>query len=342
MNLAAAALLGIDGGRVVGLPFRGYVEKEDRRAFADHLHFCAVGAGPVCSELRLRGRDRQRIPAQVFSAAAHLGRRGPSYRTALIDVADLRRPAESTPVSARNEAAPRNGGEAEDRFLAVLSHELRNQLMPIQIGVQILERAEPGSKSFRDAREVLARQVRRSSELIDDLLDLSRIGSGKMEIRRRVTELADLVRAAVDDHRAVFERHGIRLAALCVQSLLAEVDPVRITQVLANLLSNAAKFARPGGVASVSLVESGGYAVLTVRDSGVGIAPEVLPRVFDAFVQAESSSGRQAGLGLGLAIVKSIVELHEGTVTARSEGLGRGTELVVRLPLVERGSRRPW
>jgi CheY-like chemotaxis protein len=180
----------------------------------------------------------------------------------------------------------------------------------------------------------MGRQVRQMVRLVDDLLDLSRIMQGKLELRRERVELAALVSDAVQTARPVIEAKGHELTVtLPAGPVVLEADPIRLAQAITNLLNNAAKYSEPGGRIALSAVREGDEVVLGVRDTGVGIAPEMLPRIFELFTQeGRSADLSQGGLGVGLALVKSLVEMHGGVVQARSEGLGRGSEFIVRLP----------
>jgi signal transduction histidine kinase len=183
------------------------------------------------------------------------------------------------------------------------------------------------------ARELIERQVKHMTHLVDDLLDVAGVTSGRFALRREVLDLAALVRSAVEDVRAAVERTGLRLEIDAPAPVWVEGDPTRLAQVVGNLLSNAGKFTDPGGSVTVKVTAAGGHAVLSVRDTGIGIAPELLPQLFQAFAQGERHPERsRGGLGLGLALVHGLVKLHGGTVEAPSEGPGRGAELTVRLP----------
>jgi two-component system CheB/CheR fusion protein len=231
--------------------------------------------------------------------------------------------------------ALREADRRKDQFLAVLSHELRNPLAPIRNSIWLLDRFPPGSRQATLAREVIGRQTGHLARIVDDLLDVTRISKGKIELRRAHLELGELVRRACDDHRTLFQDHGIELRVEAPGPAWVDADATRITQVIGNLLQNAAKFGRRGGTVVVELAEAGGDALIRVRDDGAGISPDLLPRLFEPFVQAEDDLARsRGGLGLGLALAKSLAELHGGSIGARSDGPGRGSEFVVRLPLV--------
>jgi two-component system CheB/CheR fusion protein len=223
----------------------------------------------------------------------------------------------------------------KNEFLAVLSHELRNPLAPITNSLYILDHAEPGGDQASRAKQTIGRQVTQLSNLVNDLLDVTRIARNKVRLQNERLELNDLVRRAVEDNRSHFERAGIRLElAEAPRPVVMVADGTRVAQVVGNLLHNAAKFTLRGGYTRVSISSEDGQAVVRVQDNGVGISSENLARLFQPFMQAEHTLDRsKGGLGLGLALVKGLVELHGGTVSAHSEGLGKGTEFIVRFPL---------
>lgn len=221
---------------------------------------------------------------------------------------------------------------AKDEFLAMLGHELRNPLAPIHTALQLMRlRGDGGAER---ERAVIERQVTHLTRLVDDLLDVARIARGKVDLKRERVELAEVVAKAIETVSPLLEQ---RTHALTVdvprRGLAVDGDPVRLAQVVSNLLSNAAKYTDPGGNVSISAELCEGDVVLRVRDTGVGLSAELLPNVFELFVQGPQSLDRsQGGLGLGLTIVRSLVALHGGRVDASSEGPGRGSEFVVRLP----------
>lgn len=223
----------------------------------------------------------------------------------------------------------------KDEFLGILSHELRNPLAPIRNALHVLAHREEDAGRAAQARTIVERQVAHLSRLVDDLLDVTRISSGRVQLHRRVLDLAALARETVDDHRIACDSAGVQVTVhLPEQPVLIEGDATRLAQVLGNLLANSTKFTPRGGTIAVEVErDAAGVAVMRVRDTGEGIDAELLPRVFDAFAQAERTLARtRGGLGLGLTVVKGLVELHGGTVTASSAGHGAGTEVVVRLP----------
>jgi PAS domain S-box-containing protein len=228
----------------------------------------------------------------------------------------------------------READRRKNEFLAMLAHELRNPLAPVQNAMPIVQMRAASDPVLVTTATMITRQVTHMVRLVDDLLDVSRLVSGKIELRKECADLVGLVNQAVEMSRPYFEkrRHTLHLA-LPSHSVPVEGDGVRLTQVVTNLLNNAAKFTPDGGVIWVT-VEQGDGARVRVRDNGPGISHRMLPLVFDVFVQGERSLDRaQGGLGIGLTLVKRLVELHGGAVEARSDGIGRGSEFIVTLPL---------
>jgi PAS domain S-box-containing protein len=224
----------------------------------------------------------------------------------------------------------------KDEFLAMLSHELRNPISPILNAMHLLRDQGDEDEGRREARSVIERQVGQLSRLVDDLLEVSRITEGKIHIRTVAVDMREIVGRSVESARPLFDRRRhILTVTMPSEPLMVEADPTRMEQVIVNLLNNAAKYTDEGGRVGLGIERDGEAAVLRVRDTGVGIAPDLLPHVFDLFTQADRSLDRsQGGLGVGLALVKRLVELHNGTVEARSDGIGRGSEFIVRLPVL--------
>jgi PAS domain S-box-containing protein len=222
----------------------------------------------------------------------------------------------------------------KDEFLAMLAHELRNPLAPIPNAIQVLEDFSPADADLQWARDVVERQVRHLTRMVDDLLDVSRINRGKIDLRKERIKLAQVVADAVEIARPYIEARGHKLTvSQPPEPLWLEADPTRLAQVVANLLNNAAKYTEKGGQIWLTTDKEGEEAVLRVRDTGVGIAPEKLPQVFELFTQLNRSLDRsQGGLGIGLTLARRLVEMHGGSIRGRSDGPGQGSEFVVRLP----------
>jgi signal transduction histidine kinase/CheY-like chemotaxis protein len=224
-------------------------------------------------------------------------------------------------------------GRAKDEFLAMLGHELRNPLSPIVTALQLMKlRGDTGTSR---EQQVIQRQLDHVIRLVDDLLDVSRITRGKIELRRETVEIAAIIGQAVEMASMLLEQRAHRLSVeVEKQGLLWEGDPVRLAQVVANLLTNAARYTPHGGDIRIACRREDGELVLSVRDNGAGIPAELLPRIFDLFIQGKRNVDRAAGgLGLGLTLVKTLVNLHGGTVSAQSDGPGTGSEFVIRLPV---------
>jgi signal transduction histidine kinase/integral membrane sensor domain MASE1/CheY-like chemotaxis protein len=233
-----------------------------------------------------------------------------------------------------SEAELRQANEAKDQFLALLAHELRNPLAPIRNALEILRTGKTDPPAAGQMHEMMERQTAHMVRLVDDLLDVSRITRGKIELRREKVDLRTAVERVVDTVRPLLDErgHDLRLS-LPPEPIVLEADPTRLEQILSNLLINAAKYTPGPGTIDFSTARDGAQAVICVRDSGIGIRPEMLDRIFELFAQADRLPERvQEGLGIGLTLVRSLAQLHGGTVTAASAGPGRGSEFVVRLP----------
>ena len=225
----------------------------------------------------------------------------------------------------------------KDEFLAVLAHELRNPLAPIKTGLDVLRRTGLQGNSER-MLEIMGRQISHLVGLVDDLLDISQISAGKITIRSERILLSDSIHEAIDMTRDLIAENELDLQLnLPEEPIYIDADPLRITQVFVNIITNAAKYTDKGGRIEISAEVRGSDVFVTVADTGIGISKEMLPKVFDVFMQAPQSPCRpQAGLGIGLALVRRILALHGGSIEAFSEGAGRGSQFVIRLPLSER------
>jgi len=234
------------------------------------------------------------------------------------------------------EAALHDADRRKDDFLATLAHELRNPLAPIRLAARAFVSQQIDSEERRTSAAIIERQVRTMAALLDDLLDVSRITRGRLELKRRRVTLTSVIDAAVETARPLIEarRHAFSIT-LPDAAPEIEVDPLRLSQVLANLLTNAAKYTDPGGVIELKVERREAQIAIFVRDSGIGLSPDALTHVFEMFSQVDAVIDRsQGGLGIGLALVKGLVELHGGSVHAQSDGLGRGAEFCVFLPQI--------
>ena len=255
-------------------------------------------------------------------------------------IAEVTQASQSVNETAALLAARRCELEAADRaknaFLAVLAHELRNPLAPIRNCVQILNQAEPGSESARSAASVIDRQSAHLTRLVDDLLDVTRIDHGKIELRKELLDLRELLQSTVQDARGLVEKAGLGLTLEVPPApVLANCDRIRLGQIVGNLLHNATKFTPRGGHITIRLAQDDSLAVVEVSDNGSGISPDHLEQIFELFAQEHpSGAGGNTGLGIGLALARKLVKLHGGTLKAMSAGPGQGSTFRVELPAV--------
>lgn len=240
-------------------------------------------------------------------------------------------------VNARLYEEIEQADQQKNRFLSMLAHELRNPLAPIRSAVDVLRLCGDSPSDIEWARDVIDRQVNHLIRLVDDLLDISRITLGKIRLQMEAVNAADLVTAAVEISGPLIEKSRHQLSvSLPEEPVALFADRARLTQVLANLLNNAAKYTPAGGLVALSLEQEGEEAVFRVRDTGIGIPPNMLDRVFDMFIQIDSGLDRaHGGLGIGLTLVRELVTMHQGSISVTSEGPGKGSEFVVRVPVAE-------
>jgi signal transduction histidine kinase len=234
----------------------------------------------------------------------------------------------------RAEQRLRDENHRKDEFLAMLAHELRNPLAPIVTGARLLEMSAHDEGKVRHAARIITRQAAHMTELVDDLLDVSRVTRGLIELEQDDIDLHLVLSHAIEQARPLLDARGHRFeTALCSEPVLVHGDRTRLIQTISNLLNNAAKYTPPGGQIALAASTSENSVEISVTDTGIGIAPALLPKVFDLFSQGERTPDRsQGGLGLGLALVKSIVAMHGGEVAARSDGTGKGSTFVITLP----------
>jgi PAS domain S-box-containing protein len=337
INLAAARLFGLERGRLIGFPMVTRVAPPDRRRFLDYLLECRSGAQAPCMELTL-GMAGQGTPVQLLSKAGDTAGSGGSVLMALVDLTareaaalEQRRIEDERNRVAHAHEITRAESAAKDRFIAVLSHELRNPLAPILFTLETLERSGLPDR-IAPALAIIRRSVDLEVRLIDDLLDVSRIAHGKLRIERRVVSLHDVVTDVV---ASTVDLARTRLVtALDATNDRVQGDPTRLRQVVSNLLSNALRNTPPGGRITIATRTDGDDIVLSVSDSGRGIEPALLARIFEPFDQLDATGSVRGGLGLGLAICRGLVEAHGGRIDAASEGPGRGAVFTVRLTTV--------
>jgi signal transduction histidine kinase/ActR/RegA family two-component response regulator/CHASE3 domain sensor protein len=287
-----------------------------------------VRIGEFAAELRDRNQQLQAQNEEIQAQTEELVAQGDEIRRHNDELGAAKE------ALAAKAAALEEVDRRKNEFLATLGHELRNPLAAVATAGSLLEAEARDGRVLRRAG-VIARQVRNLRRLVDDLLDLSRINHGKVELRRESTDVAAAIEGAVHSMRGDADAKGQTIAFRCgADALHVDADPVRLDQVISNLLRNAIKYTPERGTITVAAGADGGEAVIRVGDTGMGISPDLLPRIFEPFIQGTHSEGGEQGLGLGLALVRRLVELHGGTVAALSEGEGTGTVFVVRLPLV--------
>jgi CheY-like chemotaxis protein len=228
----------------------------------------------------------------------------------------------------------------KDEFIATLSHELRNPLAPIRAAAKVIASSDAEPSQLQRAQFIIERQVKHMALLLDDLLDIARITQGKLQIKKVRVALSDIVDSAVEAVRPAIKDKSHQLSlSLPSEPVLLDADPLRLSQVLSNLLMNAAKYSDAGSQIVLVCTVHDEMLSLLVKDNGIGIAPESISGIFEMFSQVDGQTGRSdGGLGIGLALVRGLTELHGGSVTARSSGLGHGSEFIVRLPIAPRSS----
>jgi PAS domain S-box-containing protein len=284
---------------------------------------------------------RGRVIGVLTFIGAESGRRYGPDDLRLAD--DLAQRAAVAIENARLYSELKEADRRKDEFLAMLAHELRNPLAPIRNALEVLKAAGANPEALEQSRQIAERQLQHMVRLVDDLLDVSRIMQGRIELRKEPVALADVVATAVETARPMLDARDQHLdVSLPPEPLWLEADAMRLTQVIANLLHNAAKFSQHAGRIRLTAGRQNAEAVVSVRDEGAGIRADLLPHVFDLFVQGDNTLERsQGGLGIGLTVVRKLVELHGGTVAAFSKGAGQGSEFVVRLPALDRAPAAP-
>ena len=308
--------------KIIGMPIESLFSFADQAVLAQRL---SEPHGAKQTELTLRADDGTWLPVLVSFNRLPLD----GVLAVCLVITDLTEHKHNQHLQATD--------RRKDEFLAMLAHELRNPLAPIANAAQMLCLWNKGaSGEIKSACEVVDRQVRQMTRIVDDLLDISRITRGKINLQLAVVEVSSIISAAIETSRPLIEsrKHKLNIT-LASGALRINADVTRLAQAITNLLHNAAKYTEEGGEIWLSVDRDGNDATITVRDNGVGIPADLLPSVFDLFTQADRTIDRaQGGLGIGLTLVRSLVELHRGSVSVASEGPGRGSKFVVRLPLV--------
>jgi PAS domain S-box-containing protein len=326
LNRTGRELLGIGADEdLIGKMLTDYQPAWASERVLDEGLPAACRQGAWRGETAFLARDGREFPVSHV-IVAHPGAQGELSHYSII--------ARDISASKALETALREANQHKDQFIAMLGHELRNPLAPIRNMLEVLRLRKPQEPAVNEVYAIMDRQVRHMVRLIDDLLDVSRISRGVISFQPERCDLRAIVEEAVQDQCTLFQDRDLSLnLVLPKEPLWVFGDRIRLAQVLGNLLHNARKFTPAGGTVTLSLTLEGSIAVLTVRDNGVGIAPEVLEYMFEPFRQARQDLARQhGGLGLGLALVRGIVDLHRGTVRLESEGAGRGTVVTVQIP----------
>jgi PAS domain S-box-containing protein len=335
-NRRFADQLGVLQSELAGKPLAAFVTEASRPAFETLLRDAHGNeTGDVRADITIEGDAGAPLAVCLGACTLQGGALGPCLvvtdLTTQRHYEELRRTQEALRVS---EAQLREADRRKDEFLATLAHELRNPLFPMRNAVELLGAKGPLAPELEWSRGVLDRQVRLMARLLDDLLDVARIARNQLELRLERVPLATVLDAALETSQPLIDAAGHHLVlAVPPEPIYLRADPVRLPQVFSNILNNAAKYTEPSGRIDVTLERDGAQAVVSIQDTGIGISPDALPRIFEIFTQAEQAVDRsQGGLGIGLSLVKGLVELHGGTVEARSAGPGRGSEFIVRLP----------
>lgn len=299
----------------------------------DEEHLRVIRALGLRSYLCVPMRAHGKILGALTFVMAESGRRYSSNDLSLAE--DLAHRAAIAVENAQLYQQLREADRRKDEFLATLAHELRNPLAPVRNGLQILRLASGRPEVMEQTQQMMDRQLGHMVRLIDDLLDLSRITRGKIELRKERVALTDIVQSALEATRSTLESAGHELTVtLPSRPVYLNADPTRLVQVFGNILHNAARYTPPSGRIELSAEQEGDRAVVRVRDTGLGIPPEMLSKVFEMFTQINRRLERsQGGLGIGLALVQSLVHMHGGVIEAHSEGANKGSEFIVRLPL---------
>lgn len=337
----AESIFGYTADEVLGRRHDILFTPEDRAAGAADMELKIVRSGrPAEDDRWMQRKDGVRFWATGVLQGIMCDGRLAGFGKVLRNRTDLRAHLEGLEQEAEH---LRSGDQRKNAFISTLSHELRNPLGSIATAAEVLRRHLPAGEDAAFAMEVIGRQVEAMRRLVDDLLDVTRISTGKLKLELTLASLGDILSAAAETCRPAIENDSRHFKLLMTDAHVPVMaDSQRLQQVFVNLIENSVKYTKPGGSVWVKALVEGQEAVVKVEDDGLGIAPEVLPRIFDLFTQAELAEERpRAGLGIGLSVVKDITQLHGGSVQVRSDGVGKGSEFIVRLPLAGPMADRP-
>jgi PAS domain S-box-containing protein len=346
-NAHAARLFGFEPGELLGQSIEILVPERYRRSHVEDRagYFRSPAVRPMGAGLELFGlrKDGTEVPVEI-SLSPVTTESGPFAISAIRDITDRKQADAERVKLAREQAARAEAEQAnrlKDEFLAMLAHELRNPLAAINTGLAILDDVGADQPAGIAARAIMGRQLRQLSRMVDDLLDVSRVSMGKIALHREPVDVAALIARCVSaiTSSAGADQHEITVRT---RPIIVDADPLRLEQVITNLLTNAVKYTPPGGLITVTAGPDRESAMIVVEDTGIGMTPDLVERAFELFVQGERSPARsEGGLGIGLTLVRRLVEMHGGTVEAASAGPNHGSRFTVRLPRVVSGGRVP-
>lgn len=342
-NPRLASLLQTTTAALAGTRLAGWIAESERTHFERMLHDSRDRS--VSSDLTLWADKLDCLPVHVSLSSLFVK----GVRCCCAVVTDMSLAKHHAALAASAEYVRqvndrlREADKRKDEFLATLAHELRNPLAPIRAAAYMLKKFDTQDEKLLRAREVIERQAAHMTRLIDDLLEMSRITQGKIELRRRTESLSAIIAGVAQSARSAMDaRQQQFIVEVEAEPLLLDADAIRIAQALGNVIENACKYTQPGGRIVLRARHEGNQAVIGVQDNGIGIEPDMAARIFDMFVQAENGDRRpNGGLGIGLALSRKLIEMHGGTVTASSAGLGQGAEFEIRLPLSATQSPQP-
>jgi PAS domain S-box-containing protein len=333
-NPGAERLFGYRADEIIGQHFSRFFSPEDiRNGQPEHELKMAADEGRSDSVRWQVRKDGTRFWCQsIVTPLLNEKKQARSFARVMHDLTE----SQATEAQRQRADGLADANRSKEEFMALLSHELRSPLSPIVNALSILRQIRTNNPIIESAGHIIDRQVGQMVRLVDDLLDISRITKGKLRLTKEKVELRVIANHAAETARPLIEarKHEFSVA-LPTQPIWVEADPARMEQVVVNLLNNAAKYTDTGGLIRMTVSQEGDEAVIRVRDNGLGIAPELLPQVFDLFTQVDGSLGRSyGGLGIGLALARNLVEMQDGRLQAQSGGLGKGSEFTIKLPVI--------